>query len=124
MQPQLGAPGVGIDSVTLLPARKLGFDLSKGVGVRVGGATGDSRAVDPFVERHGGGKLAAQVGKEIIGCDALKREVVEVGTEKCVEARAPHFPLDSTEQQRAFFVGDEGAAVVGVAALETDVQDA
>ena len=116
MQPLVGAPAAGIGG-------PCGFDAGEGIGMRLGGACRNARLKDPLIERDRVRQLAPHVLQKIGGGDALEREAVEVAAQESVEAFAAHRLLDGAQQQRAFLVRHQRAAVVRIAAGEVDVQD-
>ncbi len=67
--------------------------------------------------------MVVQVFFEIRGGDALESEMVEVGPQELVESFATEGPLEREQEEGSFFVSDARHAVVGVAAVQVDVQD-
>ena len=67
-------------------------------------------------------QMLAQIGEEDRRGHRLEAVALEPALEPRVEALAADGGFDRAQEGRAFFIGDVGQAVVGIAALEVDVQ--
>jgi len=122
-------PGqVGGGEAAVLPSGQHGVDPFDAGAGHAGAVVGQARAIDPLVEPHGGQvglvceERALEVVDEALGVHALEGVFLEVAGEPFVEAFAADGVFHEPQEEVALVVGDGGHAVVGVTALQVELQ--
>ena len=136
VQPLLGRPVAGLQHrgrrLAARPARSLLLDPGQRIRHRTGGVGRQPGLLEPGVDLQRLGQIGVgvvsqqmrvQIGDEVAGGDTAEREMVEVGTQERVEARATDSLLEQTQEQIALEIGHLVHTVVRVAPLQIDVQD-
>ncbi len=131
MKPFLRAPAARRKVRRGERARKPGLarllDGRKHIPGRQYGVRGNARTVHPLLDlrlRHRTGLLRqqvrAQVIEELLGIDALEREVVEVAAQERLQLVPAETILQELQEQLALLVGDIRHAVVGIVVAQVD----